>query len=452
VVKDFGIRGPIARTAFGMWKNFLPSIFIIILMAGSFGLINMSGVITGTQISFVNDVKMQGVDYKDYFEASTNIINNISPYQYLNDRYVTTPFPALLNVMLLPFGFKYARLLFQMLIPISLLLAWLLACRAFDIPRKNGFEIVYLVGFVFLLFGYPFYFLWERGNIDSFVVLAVGLGLFFHKKGKSDALSGLCFALAIALKIYPVLFLLPMVFYRRWSLLKFSVIWSVVIGVICLPWAGGMPAILLTRMQPFVRWDENGSLVASLDYLVLYLKYLFGLSVETAIAWLAIVPWLSVVVYGMLLCGFMYLDLQAGKIKQYFPFVRSAMMYTPFMVIMPALAYHYELILLLLLVPVIQNIWNDYEDRLVKTGIITASIGIAMSQWHAVATAQLTNDPLANAIPGMGALVVILGMFLCKTRMLRLGNRSRPERKSANEFLREPDPNEEGKGPAEVPV
>lgn len=69
-----------------------------------------------------------------------------------------------------------------------------------------------LAGIFVIFFSYPFYFLFERGNIDGVVLLLMCLGLSVMQK--RPWLSGLLLAFAIRFKLDPVL-LLPALFVLR---------------------------------------------------------------------------------------------------------------------------------------------------------------------------------------------------------------------------------------------
>jgi hypothetical protein len=184
-----------------------PAIVIAIILISSFGILSLGHVLSNRSLVFLGYGNTYGLDYKPFFSASENIIHNFSPYVN-NYRYVTTPIPAIFNIIFVPLGFNLARVVFYVLIPLSLASGFTLLTSIFGFPTTKK-HIVLLAGLVCLLFGFPFYFLIHRENIDGWVFLFLCLGLFLSQKEKMYIWSGLFISLAIAFKIYPIMILIP---------------------------------------------------------------------------------------------------------------------------------------------------------------------------------------------------------------------------------------------------
>ena len=84
------------------------------------------------------------------------------------------------------------------------------------------------------------------------------------------------------------------------------------------------------------------------------------------------------------------------------------------MIALPKVVYHYSFVIFLILIPAICDLWNKTEDKLQKNVLLVISLGIAMTQWQAIATYYLTNNLMSHAIPGIGLLVVMSGIVLYK--------------------------------------
>ena len=252
-------------------KPSFPAIVITIFIMASFGMICLGHLLTNTSLFFVQYFRFPGVDYNDFFQASEKIINGQSPYSIESRRYVDTPIPAIFNLLLVHCGFEQARNFMFVIIPCSLLLGYLLAVNIFPFYNIDKDQIS-LVGLVCLTFGYPSYFLIQRGNIDRWVLLFLSLGLYFCGKAGNEKFSGLFFSLAIAFKIYPILIILPLIIYRRWTLLWWLALWLCVLGIISAPWLADFRDILRVRTQSFFRFDENGSIVATVALFLVFVN------------------------------------------------------------------------------------------------------------------------------------------------------------------------------------
>src|SRR5689334_9480478 len=95
-----------------MNRSSLPAILIGLLLIASFGIISLGYNVSGQPLAFLEYRDRDGVawsDYLDFFRASENIINGKSPYDIAGNRYVTTPIPAVLNILFVPLGLDLVR-------------------------------------------------------------------------------------------------------------------------------------------------------------------------------------------------------------------------------------------------------------------------------------------------------------------------------------------------------
>jgi len=89
-------------------------------------------------------------------------------------------------------------------------------------------------------------------------------------------------------------------------------------------------------------------------------------------------------------------------------------LYFPFMVAVPQLAYHYELVWLLGLIPVVCWLWASAEGRAQRLVLCVVTCGIALSQFPAVAAQQVLGVHTPQFVPGFGLLLVMLGVVAFK--------------------------------------
>lgn len=397
-------------------KTAFPATIIAIFIAISFGIISIGHVLSNKPLLFL-DYKTYGLDYIDFFKASERIIGGQSPYGISTNRYVTTPIPAIANIVFVPLGFDNTRILFYFLIPISLAMGYQLITSMFGFTEIDK-NLILTAGLVALLFGYPFYFLLQRENIDGWVFLFLCLGLYWLQRPKKELVSGLFFSLAIVFKVYPILIILPILLNKKWRLLSWIGLWLALWGIITLFWFLDFQTALSMRSQSLFRFDENGSLVATVS-LILVLINSLGIS----FAGLAIKfsPILTSLIYSILISSVLVVDYKLSKVNRFE--VSSYTMYLPFMIALPQLVYHYSLIICLILIPTMCHLWKISENRLQRIIIFAISIGIAMTQWQAIATYNLTDNMLSHVIPGLGLLIIMVSVAIFKIYSLLLTQR-----------------------------
>lgn len=394
-----------------MSKASFPAIIIALSIVVFFGIISLGYTLTSQPLVFLEYKDPDGMvwsDYIDFFRASENIIAGKSPYDIPFDRYVTTPIPAIANALFVPLGFEAARALFYLLIPLSLAAGYLLITTSFGFNETDK-NLVLIAGLVSLLFSYPFYFLLQRENIDGWVFLFLCAGFYWLAKPKKEFASGFFFSLAIAFKIYPILLLVPVLLSKKWRLLLWIGLWLALWGVISFFWISDFQNALATRSQTVFRFDENGSLVATISFTAIFF-HAVGVPIP---AWsITYSPVIAGLLYSFLISTVVFIDYKMSKTET-FKF-HSYMMYLPFMIALPQNVYHYSFVICLMLIPATCHLWNIAEDRRHKAAILVISTGIAITQWQATALYQLTDNILSNAIPGIGLFVIMSGILLFK--------------------------------------
>lgn len=393
-------------------KRVFPAVLIAGIVLASFGVICFGHLLTNKPLVFLDYIGF-GIDFRDFFEASQRILQGLSPYASQDNRYVTTPIPALATSLLVPLGFDNARKLLYILIPLSIYGGYALLVSIFDfeVDEKN---LLLVTGGVMLLFGYPSYFLVQRGNIDGWVFLFLCLGLWAISRNKHEIYSGLFLALAIGFKLYPILILIPILLARRWRLMVSVGLWLAVMGIITLIWISDFRDLVLMRSRSIFRLDENGSLVATVAHILIFLDFL---GIKNAAFLIIVSPVIASLIYGVMFGPIVYADYKLGRAGHLD--VSSFILYIPFMIAIPQTVYHYSLILCFALVPLLCHLWKFSKTNLERVMLLIIAVGIAMTQWQAIATYNLTGNLLSHSIPGFGLLLVMMGILAYKASHLK---------------------------------
>jgi hypothetical protein len=403
-------NGPSFADAFGRRAAF-PAAAIALMLALAMGLILLGHLQIQERPLFVSRVFFAGYDYSEFYAASRAILSGHSPYGV--PRYVTPPLPALANapLALLPFGAAQ---------PLAALLtaaavggaAWL--AFALHRPADPGdAALMQLCSAVTILFSYPFYFLFERGNVDGFVALLLCAGLAAARR--REWLGGLLFALAIGFKVYPALILIPCLLARRWRLAGWTAFF-LSLTVIAFPgmWSEYVTLRVLARATEW-KMQENGSLMNSLRF--------FGKMIELglraggrAVDWERSFTSAANLTFAGLLGASAWADSRRGREALARDFPALALTYFPFMVAVPALVYHYEFVLLLALIPLVGRWWQASADARVRRALLGLTLGLAFTQWQTYALEPLVGSQLPQFVPGFGLLAVIISLVILKFR------------------------------------
>ena len=394
-----------------MTQKVTPALFIALLNVISFAVLIGFHLATQTPIYFISKWIMPGIDYRDFYQASAHVLNGDSPY--LVARYVTPPLFAFANAPLLLLGFEVAHLVFISIIPFTILYSFLIIHRALGNSNEQD-DWFRFIGIIVILFSYPFYFLFERGNIDGVVLFCMCLSLYLMDK--RSGLSGLLLAIAIHFKLYPLLLLPPLFIFRQWKTLLWTCGWALLLVLLTTPYWDDYLASSYHRSYYF-RLDENGSLVNTIMVIIVFIRLaIFGdigsTFDENSSIYAAVLYALSVV---MMFYADYKLSSQATQKEK----LANMLLYFPFMVAIPQLVYHYEFIVLIPLLSVLNFMWKDTLSRQKKYCLVIIALGISLSQWQAIALHILTNNMLAYYVPGFGLLLVMIGISIYKWIQLR---------------------------------
>lgn len=395
-----------------MTKLFTPALFIALSNVIVFAVINGFQLATQEPIYYVNKWIMHGGDYQDFYQASAHILNAQSPY--LVSRYVTPPLFALANAPLAMLGFKTAWFIFSSLIPFTILFSYLLIYRALKESDVQDDDLLLFSGLLVILFSYPFYFLFERGNIDGVVLLCMCAGLYLLPQ--KAWLGGLLLASAILFKLYPLLLLASLFFSRRWKPFLWTCAWLLLLIFLTLPYWDDYFTSSFHRAYYF-RLDENGSLVNTIMIIIVFVRLLVLGDVGNTFDEYSSLY--TAVLYGLLVVIMLYADYKLSHRTTEREKLSDMLLYFPFMVAIPQLVYHYEFVVVILLLPVLNFMWKDTLSKQKKYCLVLVAIGVSLSQWQAIALYLVTGNMLAHYIPGFGLMIAILGISVYKFLQMR---------------------------------
>ncbi|MEX2015710.1 MAG: glycosyltransferase family 87 protein [Candidatus Hydrogenedentales bacterium] len=386
--------------------------FAPLFIVGAWQLLNIAALLLShawlqEDLMFVNRSRF-GQDFLVYFQAAEKIAAGESPYAV--SPYVTPPLPAQLLAPMTALTQETAARAFAELTSVALLLGLYLTAR-WSWPHATSAQLRWTAGCAIAMgAGFPFLFLFERGNIDGFVALALFAAI--SMTGRHATLAGLLLAVAVSLKLYPALLLLPLVVFRQWRVLaSYLVAQLVLIAVAPLYWRQFVDERLRWRMEEFYTVEENGSIFSLFHFLGQAAEWtLQGLTVDVSVD--GVFQGLAALVYIGLLAAAVAADFRAKTPVANLPF-RLAL-YVPFMAAVPRVAYVYELVLLLPLLPILGVLWIKARSTRMLAGAGLASAGIALAQTHIVAWRWLLDTPAANAAAALGLFMVVVGAVLVK--------------------------------------
>ena len=330
---------------------------------------------------------------------------------------MTPPLPALLNVPLARFRWESVRYYVSGAVFLAVLGSYLTIHFLFSRGGADRqWPAFFFSGFLIISFSYPFYFLFDRGNIDGFVLLLITLALL-ASANKYELAGGVLLGMAIACKVYPLLLFVPVALNRRWRMLAGAILTIAVL--MTLGWELWSEFLFerLPARAGGLQIDENGSLVSTFAYFARLAKH--------ALPWLVDVEGvsslfrvLSYVVFSGLLGASALADWHQGAARSTEDFSVRVLTYFPFMVAMPALAYHYELVVLIALVPMLCWLWPRAQERSERQLLVSLAIGISLSQSQAVGWERILGTVHPHFFPGFGLFLVMIGSTILKWQRL----------------------------------
>jgi len=422
-------------------KPYYPACVIAILIVLSFGLFNICQLYLLKDSYPVSKLPI-GSDYISIYTATQNLIRGISPYEnrwysyspmpdYLNDLFVFfninkgsswycyPPILAYLNYPSMYLDIDTAlRLMFFLLI-IAVLGAYALINSSFESIGGRDKKIIFLCGIIIIAFSHPFYFLIARGHMIGLVFLFLAMGLYLFKKNNS--LSSVFFALAIGMIIYPVLLLVPLLLFRRYKIIVLTIL-SLALLVLFCPhlWLEFFKKHLFDRFQEagYMVLEDNCSLATTCSFLLIFLNKLFSIiGLEKFRVLYSNVAALGI--YAFILCTMALADMKIQK--KHSPLepdveLSLMMMYFPFMIAIPKNSFHYNLVLLILLVPALCALIQKLKKPMPGIILWTFMVGIFLSQMQVRFIQNLIDLDFQffYFFPAFGLFLVMIGCVLFK--------------------------------------
>ncbi len=378
------------------WKrSYTPLALIVAALACEMAAIVVLAPSSRRAVVYVDDQRF-ALDYRVFYDASVALRKGDDPY--LSVRYVTPPTAALLNRPLTLLPFEQAAWVAAAGTVVCLLLAQVASTAAFFSLRTREGWTVLALGVAVMALSYPAYFLVYRGNIDAFVLAPMCLALLLSRR--RGVVAGACVGLAAALKVYPALLAVPLAIQRRWRVLASAgVVLALFVALTPGLWAEAVRR-MLWRSSCF-EMTENGSLACTFAF--------FGKAMGLPVG---IGTWrvLGLAAFGVLLALTVWADVRRRARRDEAAQRVAAFMYLPFMAAVPALSFHYGLVVVLPLLPVVAHLWKPRASK----GLRLIVVGLVLAQVQAVALACLAGSVVPHAIPGVGLFLVLLGCLRWK--------------------------------------
>jgi hypothetical protein len=393
-----------------------------------------------------------GSDYICFYNATQNLLRGVSLYEnifldipeYLQKLgakyklrrlgneswYCFPPVPACLNSPLLFFDMETASHIMFFLLLAAVLVAYALINGSFESISGNDRKIIFLCGVIIIVLSHPVYFLIARGHMVGLVFLFLAMGIYLFQR--NNPLSSACFGLAIGMMIFPVLILVPLLVFRRYKIFVFTLLSLAVLVILCpeawIEYCRGPLIGRLYEKQTSIHLMDNCSLAATFNFMLIFLSSLFGRAVLPA-ALMTYVDAAAFILYALVLGMMAIADLQIWKKHGGLDLELETtlmIMYFPFMIAIPKNSYHYNLVLLLLMVPALCFLARRFDKILPGIILWTLITGIVLSQIQVYFIQNLLTPKhdLFYFFPAFGLVLVMTGCVMFKLWLWR-GNVAR---------------------------
>ncbi len=366
-----------------------------------------------------------GGDLRDFYLAAQRYVE--ARPLYSEPRFVTPPASAAVAALLLDLPFEAAAGLMAVLSVLGVGSAVALVAASTRDRAPGSRRRVILTLAVALPVSYPLFFLADRGNIDGLVMLLLFSGLYLSSRERHTIVAGACLALAAALKVYPILALLPLALRRRWRLVLVTIGWLVVVVVVTSPWewVEYADSRLLHRTAEF-GWEQNISLPCALGWLA---------RAGTRVAAVGgfdgdLVRWVlpaTVPVWLLLMLATASTDALLGRRDHTrLSDAEAVALYTPLMVMLPLQVFPYEMVLPLCLLPVLARWWDEQDDHPTRMTLLIAATLLGATQLHVHVLSELLDRSWPHGVSGVALLGLALALATLRLRAsLRGGLRGR---------------------------
>ena len=360
-----------------------------------------------------------GSDFAWFVDGAKMVKGNLSPY--LSGGYVTPPFAAqVISAMGLAFADPTYLAQGMMLFTAACLAGSFAALWHLFGKRWPSWTEWAWFGLLSCT-SYPVMFLLGRGNVDGVVlaltVAVIALAMQSEKFGLQstrgralDLAAGLILACGVGVKIYPVLFLLPLAFLGRWWIIAGTV---VTLGGMVASAPGDWQSFLIERVLFRSSWSGEGHECAGIfsffHWLTNYSNGIFGTTFEHSVARL----W-GAGFYILALTSFSWwLIKRAPDRLRTIPAVFA--LFGPFAVAIPDVSYAYMVVQVTVLIAFVSI---HPAGRLINRRWAALGIGLLHPNWFAVEVAWRGWIPehLFGGANGIGSFVLLGGLLWMSAR------------------------------------
>jgi Glycosyltransferase family 87 len=412
-------------------RPYLPACVIAILVAGAFGLFNLCQLyllkdsypvskmqVGGDYTVFFagTEALMTGVDTQThgYWYRPETLMQGLTPYAAYG--YWFPPVAAYLNYPLWLLGLETARQCMFFILIVAVICSYGLINSSFLNIEKKHRATILMCGVITVLLSYPFYFLIVRGHFLGIVILIFAMGIYLYTK--NNPVCGVCFGLSIGIFIFPVLILAPLLIFRRYKILLYTLA-TLILLFLCCPeqWLYFLKKIVLLRVATRDVMPENCSMANTFHYFAIFLERI--LSMTGCKVSIGFFNQASFAAYILMFFAMMLSD-YAVKIKHGMLDIHTetalALMYVPFMIAVPKITVQYNLVMLLLLIPALCSLVQTLKKSPPQPVLWLLTGGIALSQIQAHAFQELLNCNyfLFHFFPAFGLFLVMIGCLAFK--------------------------------------
>ncbi len=160
-------------------------------------------------------------DFSGYYYSPLKVFNGGNPYLGGKDFFTPFVYPPPVLLFFSPFTFLPFFIAQKVFLIISIFCLLLSTGLLFKLFKLAPFSILGLFFITLVLNYFPEKFTLGMGQINNVVLLMVTLFIYFYIK-KKDYLSGIFLALAIAIKLFPILLIPYLIIKKKWKILFFS--------------------------------------------------------------------------------------------------------------------------------------------------------------------------------------------------------------------------------------
>jgi hypothetical protein len=335
-----------------------------------------------------------GFDFLPYYQAARVWLRGGNPY--LVQGTTTPPLSILVVMPLTSLDFVAASYLNAIAATLAMMAAVALVVVAARGTLRLGRDWPF---FLLLVLSYPFSFLVSRGNVEYWVWLLVAVGLWSAATRKSAVVTGTMFGLGALLKLYPLVFIVPLVANRRRNAAAVAV--AVVIAGLTVPHtydfvAGSLGERLARRVDLY----QNASLTGLFHYAL----------AQVGLADLRPARAAALTIYGLALGSCCLLDWRAPPPATGRWVGLSLALYAPFIGAIPDVAYCYVLVGLILALPWIEDAW--WSGAAEPSALLMFAVGAALAFAPICSTSYALREfepvhllpPLGNSLCMLAAL------------------------------------------------